>query len=137
MTDSLWLSLGVILAFVFICLAKASHKNEHAPNEHTFYAIGLVTAALIYVGFASFNGGNGQWIGIELTGLALYGGAAIAAKQSPWWLVLGWAAHPFWDLGIHVFGSGSTFVPQAYALWCIGFDLLIAIHIAGTQLTAS
>ncbi|MEL6814404.1 MAG: DUF6010 family protein [Cyanobacteria bacterium J06598_3] len=136
-TPYFWLALGILSAFVFIRLAQAIGKNEQAPNEHTIYAIGLVTAALLYVGFASFNGGTGHWIGVELVGLALYGGVAIAGKHTPWWLVLGWAAHPLWDIGLHVFSTGSTFVPQPYALWCTGFDVLIAIYIAGTQLKAS
>lgn len=120
----IWLPAGIILAFVFIFLARAFDQRK-------VFAIGLVVAAFIYVGFAVSGGASAGWIVVEVLGVALYGFAAwLGLRVSPWWLVIGWGAHPVWDVGLHLVGTGREFAPGWYAIICISFDTVVALYIA-------
>jgi len=67
----------------------------------------------------------------ELVGVAIFGGMGLLGlRGSPWWLAAGWAAHPIWDIALHYFGPGGSFAPEAYAITCLSFDLLVAGYIA-------
>jgi hypothetical protein len=46
-----------------------------------------------------------------------------------WFLILGWAAHAAWDVLLHQVLSVG-FVPEWYPVVCLGFDVLLAAHIA-------
>ena len=35
-----------------------------------------------------------------------------------------------WDLALHYFGPGHALAPDAYAITCLSFDLLVAAYIA-------
>ncbi len=60
-----------------------------------------------------------------------YGGLGVwGLFRSPVWLAAGWALHPVWDLGLHYFGPGHAFAPDAYAVTCLSFDLLVAGYVA-------
>lgn len=48
--------------------------------------------------------------------------------------MLGWLAHPLWDVGLHLIAQGRDFTPSVYAIACLSFDLLVAAYIATTQL---
>lgn len=63
------LIVGVILAIGFILLARRSVSFD---KEKRIYAIGLVVAALIYVGFGLFSG-SVVWKIIELIGVPILG----------------------------------------------------------------
>ena len=94
-------------------------------------ATGLVVAALIYVGLATLGGATAPWIGGELIGVALYSAlAGLSLRYSLWWLAVGWAAHPAWDVGLHWIGGGAVFTPAWYTVACVSFDLLVAGYIA-------
>lgn len=98
-----------------------------------FSAIALVVAALIYVGFAAVglwtNSANLNWLLLEILGVGIYFLFAIlGVKQSVWFLVIGWAAHVFWDVALHS-GENAAFVPKFYPPFCIGFDLIFAAYI--------
>lgn len=121
-----WLLLGFVLGVAFLALARRS-----ADNEARVLAAGLVIAALIYVGLATVSGAYVPWLGGELIGVALYGAlAGLGLRYSPWWLVVGWAAHPAWDVGLHLIGGGAAFTPAWFAVGCVSFDLLVAGYIA-------
>ncbi len=92
------------------------------------YAVGLVMAALIYVGF-SIADFNLAWVGIELVGLLIFSVIVFFAfKYSPYVLALGWAAHAVWDVTLHN-AKATPFVPRWYPMVCIGFDLAIAVYL--------
>lgn len=93
------------------------------------FGIGMLVAALIYVGFALYEG-DGSWILVECFGVVVYGMCALLAlKYSMIWLALGWALHPVWDLALHWLGPGAQFVPAWYAIACLSFDLTVALYI--------
>lgn len=116
--------IGLFLATGFILLVKRSRSYT---KEKLPLAIGLVIAALIYVGFA-FNNDSLRWILIELAGVPIYAVFAwLGLKKSGWFLAAGWALHPLWDAGLHDYAT--QFVPHWYIGGCIGFDLLVAGYI--------
>ena len=126
MLTILWLFLGAITGFIYTRYAK---KNSHAISK--IYRVGLIIAAGIYVVFAIFASEPGRAIVIELAGLALFGGAALQAKQSTnWLLVLGWTGHAFWGFALHYLGPATGIAPTWYVLACFTFDLVVAIDIA-------
>lgn len=119
-----WLLAGVILAVIFILVARTL-------NEPMVFAIGLIVAALIYVGLAVFGGATGGWVTLQNLGVILYGTAAVLGlRANPWWLAIGWGAHPVWDVGLYLTGPGHEFAPSWYAIGCISFDAVLALYIA-------
>ena len=118
-----WFLLGLILGISFVAIARTLGKRR-------IFATGLVVAAVIYVAFAAFGGASWAWIGLEVLGVGLYGALAVLGlRYSRWWLALGWAAHPAWDVALHIFGSGDAFSPAWYPVVCISFDLVVAAYI--------
>lgn len=93
-------------------------------------ALGLLTAALVYLGFALFRGGP-VWIVAELLGVGTYGLLAwMGLRRSPLWLAGGWALHPVWDVGVHLIATEGSPAPAWYIIACISFDLLVAGGVA-------
>ena len=119
------LILGVVLALLFISFART-----RGPRREPFlYSIGLIVAALFYVAF-SFTGAGTQWLMIELIGLVVFTLIAVLGlRVSPWFLVLGWASHVWWDIFLHLVRE-QVFVPDWYPVACISFDLIVAAYIA-------
>ena len=120
----LWLLLGLILGGVFLAFARALGRAERLV-----LALGLVLAAVVYVGFALAGAGL-MWVLVDALGVIGYGALAwLGLKRSALWLAAGWALHPVWDVGLHIAGSGAAFAPAWYAILCLGFDLLVAGYI--------
>ena len=91
--------------------------------------VGLIVAAIIYIGFAWFNG-NEPWLLVEALGVLLYGLSAwLAWRFSILWLAAGWGLHPLWDVWVHWLGLGSHIAPAWYAIACLSFDFAVAIYI--------
>lgn len=91
--------------------------------------MGLLVAALIYIGFALYQG-DGSWLMVECIGVAFYGLCAwLALRNSMIWLAVGWGLHPVWDAALHWFGPGAHIVPPWYAIACLSFDLTVALYV--------
>ena len=117
--------LGTVLAIGTICI----FRMMAGKRERTNYAIALIIAALIYVGFSLFAD-DSRWILIELVGVAIYLVFAILGlRYSAWFLALGWVAHIVWDMGLHT-SPAILFVPKWYPLLCVAYDVVIAGYIA-------
>lgn len=117
--------VGLVLGWGFLLLVRRSGSYS---REKQSIAIGLVVAALIYVGFGLFSGSL-RWLLIELAGVPIYAVFAwLGLKRSGWWLAAGWALHPLWDAGLHDYST--HFVPHWYIAGCSGFDLLVAAYVA-------
>jgi len=125
--------IGFALAAISILAVRAIFKQK----DHAFWRQGLILAALVYVGFALCLGGTGNWIGIELGGVVLYGVIAYMAKGRRYAiLALGWGLHILWDVLLHS-GGHPTYVPHWYPGVCIGFDIAIALYIGSKLLNTS
>lgn len=92
-------------------------------------ALGLLVAALIYLGLA-IPSGDGRWLVLEGAGLLLYGPLAWLGLRRPGVLALGWAAHVGWDIGLHLEAAQPVVGPW-YPLGCVGFDLIVAGYLLG------
>lgn len=112
---------GAVLGGLFALFARRQGSAREVP----MLALGLVVAALIYVGFA-LGGAESPWVTVELAGLALFGGLAwLGLRAAPWWLAVGWVAHAAWDVGLHL-DRAQPVVGGWYPLLCVGFDLVVA-----------
>ena len=97
----------------------------------TLLAIILFAAAGAYFGFAVLAAAGGLWTLLELVGVIVFGTMALLGlRDSPWWLVAGWALHPLWDVVLHYWGPGSSFASEPYAIACVTFDWMVAAYIA-------
>ena len=122
----LWLSLGAILGALFIRFAGSRSPD----GKLRFFAVGLVVAAVIYVGFALADGV--EWIALEAAGVVLFVLLAYAGvRHSPLLLALGWTLHVGWDVGLHL-ARQQVVVPAWYPSVCISFDLLVAGYVVWT-----
>jgi len=125
MTPSFQILFGGALGAGFVFLTR----KVLGRRENDGYAIGLVVAALIYVGFAGVWGTRGDLLA-ELPGVLIFGiVAALGRWHSPWWLAVGWAAHVGWDVVLHPLDTAGH-APAWYPPVCIGFDLLVAAYLA-------
>lgn len=117
------LLLGAALALALVGLAR-----KYPPgSERRVYAVGLLIAALVYVGFAVAGGASSQRLALECLGVILYGAAAWGGLRGrSWLLAAGWAAHVGWDVLLHLSGAGSEYTPHWYPWLCVSFDLVIA-----------
>jgi hypothetical protein len=112
---------GAVLGGIFALVGRRSRGT----GDISLLALGLVVAALIYVGLA-LAAADSRWLAIEAAGLALFGGLAwLGLRGSLWWLTLGWLAHVGWDVGLHL-DRAQTLVGAWYPLACVGFDLVVA-----------
>lgn len=122
--SALQILLGVLAAVPFVLFARTRRLEDRV------YALGLLVAALVYLGLAlAARAGVGPLVG-ELIGVALFGAVAwLGLRRSALWLATGWAAHVGWDLLLHSL-AGSGYAPAWYVRACVGFDLAVAAWIA-------
>jgi hypothetical protein len=118
---------GAVLALIAFLLSRFTREIY----GRALLAIFLITAAGAYFGFAVLAGVSPLWILVELVGVIIFGVMALLGlRDSAWWLALGWALHPLWDVVLHLWGPGSSFASQPYAIACITFDWVVAAYIA-------
>jgi hypothetical protein len=125
----LWIALGAAAGAIALWLnaSKATAHKNFPNNEVRVWAIALVVAALIYVGFAAFNGASSDWVLIELGGVVGYGVVAwLGATRWPLLVGAGWLLHMLWDIVLHP-GGHPGFVPSWYPPLCLGFDVLVGV----------
>ena len=114
-----------LLFFLVIGAAAALAFGKLAGMQPRLIGLGLVIAAIIYVGFAAV--GHPAWLGIEFIGVLIYGVFTwLGLRKNLIWLAIGWALHMLWDVALHSTGTGASFTPGWYVAACIGFDLAIA-----------
>jgi hypothetical protein len=126
---------GAIQALVPVVIAFLLSRFVGDFAGRSVLAIFLIMAAGSYQGFAimasDLLGAGSIWAPVELVGGVVFGTMALLGlRGSHWWLAVGWAAHPIWDIVLHYFGPGGSFAPESYVIACLSFDLLIAGYIA-------
>ncbi|MEU1466227.1 DUF6010 family protein [Streptomyces sp. NPDC005727] len=125
-----WLINGVFQASTLIVVVWALSRWTRDGVSRALLAFVLCGAALTYVYFAAKADEGTGWIIAELAGVAFYGSLALRGlRGSPMWLAAGWALHPVWDVALHYVGPGHAFAPDAFAISCLSFDLLMAAYI--------
>lgn len=128
------LAFGLALALASIASTRVnSRRSRPEPAaarrlEVAAWAIYLVVAALIYVGFALRDAGDG-WMSVEVLGVLGYAALAWLGLRRPRVLALGWLLHAGWDMVVHA-GVAHDFVPLWYRWACLAFDVAAAAYIA-------
>jgi hypothetical protein len=118
---------GAVLAVIAFLLSRFTMEIY----GRALLAIFLFAAAGAYFGFAVLAGAGPIWTLVELVGVIVFGVMALLGlRDSAWWLAVGWALHPLWDVVLHYWGPGRTFASQPYAIACISFDWVVAAYIA-------
>jgi hypothetical protein len=126
-----WLINGVFQASTLIVVAWMLSRWIWDFVGRALLAFILCGAALTYVYFAAKAGEGTGWVIAELARVVVYGSMGLRGLHgSPLWLAAGWALHPVWDVALHYFGPGHAFAPDAFAITCLSFDLLVATYIA-------
>jgi hypothetical protein len=122
---------GAINALALVIVAYLLSRSVGEIYGRALLAIVLVIAGGAYVGFAVAGDASGLWFLAELVqAVALGAFALLGLRGSPYWLAAGWAIHPLWDVVLHYVGAGHAFAPEAWAISCVSFDLLVAAYIA-------
>ena len=111
---------GALLGAIFAMIAR----SRDADGGLRAFAVGLVVAALIYLGLV-LPAADGRWLAMEAAGAGIFGIIAVAGLRRPAWLAMGWVAHVAWDVGLHLDRAQSV-VGAWYPLACVGFDLVVA-----------
>jgi hypothetical protein len=126
MATSIPLLIGAVTCVAFILGARTTNPRR----ELIIYAVGLVFAAMVYVGFAIVGGASWSWLGLEVAGVVVFASVALVGlRVSVWAISIGWAAHTAWDVLLHGVQE-AAFVPEWYPVFCIGFDLVLAGYVA-------
>jgi hypothetical protein len=122
---------GVAYALIAIALAFVIERIGGPRYARLLVGVGLIVASLFYVYFAARESQSALWNIGELAGVAVFGTMAVLGMRgSRWWLVVGWALHPLWDVVLHYFLPGRAFAPLGYVFACLSFDLLVAAYVA-------
>lgn len=120
--------IEIIIGFVLASIAVLIIRKIYPQKDHAFWRMGLLIAALIYVGFAVL-GANWEHLPMELGGVLIYGlFAFLSKKYTLYYLAIGWLLHICWDVFLHR-GTTTPYVPDWYPGACIGFDVVIAGYI--------
>jgi hypothetical protein len=123
------IALGAALGLGFVLGARAL-----APRRQlAAWAIGLLAAALIYVGFAARAEGA-RGLAPALAGVAVFGPVALVGLRGlPLVLALAWVSHVAFDVAFER-ALAPGVAPTGYAALCAGFDLAVAGSIGWTAL---
>jgi hypothetical protein len=117
-----------LVAGLALALGLVRFAGRQGPRRaRCLYAVGLVVAALIYLGFAAAGRASAALLATEALGVAVYGTAAVLGfRRWPSVLALGWATHVMWDTPLHVEGAAAVYTPDWYPWLCVSFDLVLA-----------
>lgn len=127
-------SYSEILVYMLLGFAAATAlmyllRNYKVQKKNKILAAGLFIASVIYVLF-SITTFNEVWITVEVVGLVLFLLFVwMGFHYSMWFVVLGWALHIVWDVGVHP-QETAPYVPFWYAWICVGFDAVVAVYLA-------
>ena len=127
-------SYSEILVYMLLGFAAATAlmyllRNYKVQKKNKILAVGLFIASVIYVLF-SITTFNEVWITVEVVGLLLFLLFIwMGFHYSMWFVVLGWALHIVWDVGVHP-QETAPYVPFWYAWICVGFDAVVAVYLA-------
>ena len=120
-----WLFTGFLLGFVFVSIA-----GRRTKGGRTLMAIGIVVGAWFYIPLAFTGNADLNGLLMEVVGAALFTAMAwTGVRYSVWWLIAGWGTHILWDVGLHLIGHGNEFIDSWYPLFCMMFDLVVAIYL--------
>jgi hypothetical protein len=117
--------VGIIVAVPVLALAKYISR-ERALD---LMAVQLAAIAAVYAGSSLAGGGIPVFVA-EMIGVTAFVVVALFGRWgSPAILAAGYFAHGAWD-AIHELGVISTFLPDWYAPFCLGYDGIVGAFVA-------
>lgn len=111
--------VGVVSALVYGGLLELAPRRWRL----TLASVGLVVAALLYMGFA-FVQGYGQVL--HVVGGAPFVVAAVLARRHSFVLGGAWIAHALWDALALTHGGPA---PAWYPYWCGALDVAFGLYL--------
>lgn len=126
-------AIGTCFLFTVVVFLRCSGKRGSRLEQYLLAAL-LGFMPLVYIESSLLFGGGREWLYVEIGGLIAFASLAVLGlKVSPWFTVVGLAAHGLlWD-SWHP--GRAAFVPSWYAAACLSIDLGWAIYVA-TQVQA-
>ena len=118
-----WVALGAALAAPLVAVGRRLPER----TERVGWAVGVVVAALIYVGFTLARSAPALAVAFEAGGVAVFGAIAGLGLRDRRWLAVAWLLHPLWD-GLHHPG-GFAYGPEWYVWACLAFDVVVGVSL--------
>ena len=120
-----WGVLGYVALLALLGWREVTGRRR-LPRRLLAYTI--VAMPAVYVASCLRHGGSPGFLVLEIVGLVVFGAAAyLGSARARWWIVLGLAAHAWWDIG---HSGGMPYVPSWYALACAIADVGLAGYAA-------
>ena len=117
---------GIVLAF----LTGIGCRLAGFDRDRALYPIVVIVVASYYVLFAAI-GGSARTVLVESTVMMVFVSmAVIGFRSSLWVIVAALAAHGVFDF-VHGRLVSNPGVPAFWPAFCLGFDVLIAVFLAG------
>jgi len=108
-----------------------AHREMGIQAESWLLAAFLCGMPVVYVGqyLVAANARPGGWLALELAGIAIFATLAVlGVKISPWFLVIGIAAHGLgWDSWHY---RNSPYIADWYSTGCLLVDITIGAYAA-------
>lgn len=129
----LYASIGLMAAAGAIFITQ---KIFRPKAEQIFYAMFLILIAAFYLAFVAYFGDAAAWQ-VETKAVLVFAAIGLFGVRSPIALIVGYVLHGLWDLlhelqahsGYSTFeGARLTAVPLAYGIFCLAFDMCIAVY---------
>jgi hypothetical protein len=98
-------------------------------KDRAFYPVLLIVIASYYMLFAAISNSVPALIAESILMAAFAAIAIVGFYRSPWFIVVGLAAHGAYDLA-HPQVMKNSGVPSWWPGFCLGFDLAAAIYLA-------
>jgi len=130
MLDTTEIAIFAAVGLVFALGLMALCRWSGAPAQRVA-AYALIALSFLYVGFAFRAEEPGPWVGVEMTGVAVFGTlAGMSIIGAPWWVVAGFLVHPFYAIYFHYIGAASQFAPAPFVIANAAFDVATALFVA-------
>jgi hypothetical protein len=116
--------VGLVVSVPVLAL-MVSLSRERALD---LAAVQLAAIAAVYAGSSLAGGGVSVFV-TEMVGVFAFIAFALFGRWgSPAILAVGYLAHGVWD-AIHHLGAISTWLPDWYAPFCLGYDGIVAVFV--------
>jgi hypothetical protein len=129
----LYATVGVMAAAGSVFVTQ---KFLRPKGEQVFYGLFLVLIAAFYLAFGAYFESASAWP-TETTAVVAFAVIGLIGVRVPMALVIGYPLHGLWDLLHELSAHGTrvgfeperlTAVPLAYGVFCMAFDVCIAVY---------